>query len=141
MLVDLAVSPTSQPLVAISESNTLTDHPDFAIQFAKALGAHVIVFSHSPNKKEDALKLGADEFVTTDNKDFAEKYFDKVDYILSAADAAHIPLADFLSTLKVGGTLTSVGLPDEPWKDFSPGALNPAGASIQSTHIGSKKEA
>ncbi len=44
------------------------------------------MFSHSDNKKEDSLKLGADEFVTTDTDGFAKPYFDKLDYILSCAD-------------------------------------------------------
>ena len=119
-----------------------TDSPaDFAIQFAKALGAHVIVFSHSPNKKDDSHKLGADEFVVTSEEGFEKKYFDKIDYILSAADAAKIPLTELMSTLKIGGVLTSVGLPDEPWHEFSPGAMNPNASHINSTHIGSKKEA
>ena len=113
----------------------------FAIQFAKALGAKVIVFSHSPDKKDDSIKLGADEFVVTSEDGFAKKYFDKIDYILSAADAAKIPLADLMSTLKVGGVFTSVGLPDEPWQEFSPGAMNPNASHVNSTHIGSKKEA
>ena len=42
----------------------------FAIQFAKALGAEVVAFSHSSRKKEDAFKLGADRFVETGEKGF-----------------------------------------------------------------------
>jgi len=112
----------------------------FAIMFAKALGAKVIVFSHSPNKKDDCLKLGADEFVTTDSEDFAKPYFDKIDYLLSAADAAKIPLDQLLTTLKVGGNCTSVGLPDDKW-ELHPMMMAGNGCSIGTTHIGSKKEA
>lgn len=113
---------------------------DFAIQFAKALGAKVVVFSHSPNKKDDCMKLGADEFVATGEEGFAKPYFDKVDYLLSAADAAKIPLDDLFSTLKVGAVATSVGLPDEPWQ-LHPMQMAANGCSIGTTHIGSKKEA
>jgi len=113
----------------------------FAIQFAKALGAKVVVFSHSANKKDDAKKLGADEFVLTSEKDFAKPFFDKLDYILSTADSADIPLSDFVTCLKVHGTFTSVGLPDAPWEGFSPGVMVPSGAHMNTTHIGSKKEA
>jgi len=112
-----------------------------AIQFAKALGAKVIVFSHSPNKKEDALKLGADEFVATGEKDFAKPYFDKLDYILSAADAANLPLGDLLSTLKIDGRLTSVGLPDGTWEGLHPMVMASNASAIGCSHIGSKKEA
>lgn len=38
-----------------------------AVKFAHALGAHVVVFTTSPNKKEDALRLGADEVVISRN--------------------------------------------------------------------------
>ncbi|WWD18643.1 hypothetical protein CI109_103096 [Kwoniella shandongensis] len=113
----------------------------FAIQFAKALGAHVIVFSHSPSKKEDSLSLGADEFVSTDEDGFADKYFDKIDYILSAADAEKIPLSDLLSTLKIDGKITSVGLPDKPWEGLQPQIMASNASCIGCSHIGSKKEA
>ena len=123
--------------------NILFSHSlaDFAIQFAKALGAKVIVFSHSPDKESDAKKLGADEFVVTSKDDFAKPYFDKLDYILSAADAAKLPISDLVTTLKVDGKFTSVGLPDEPWTDLHPAKLVSSAASVGATHIGSKKEA
>src|SRR5437868_15190396 len=35
------------------------------VKFAHALGAHVVVFTTSPNKKEDALRLGADQIVVS----------------------------------------------------------------------------
>jgi alcohol dehydrogenase (NADP+) len=108
--------------------------------FAKALGAKVVVFSHSPNKKDDCMKLGADDFVTTDKDGFEEKYFDKLDFLLSAADAAKIPLDKLLTTLKVGCHAVSVGLPDDKW-ELHPMMMAGNGASIGTTHIGSKKEA
>jgi len=113
----------------------------FAIQFAKALGARVIVFSHSPNKKEDSMQLGADEFVSTADEDFAKPYFDKIDYILSSADAASLPISEIMSTLKVGGRMTSVGLPDDEWTGLKPQQLMANSSAIGSSHIGSKKEA
>ncbi|GFZ45010.1 alcohol dehydrogenase (NADP+) [Saitozyma sp. JCM 24511] len=113
----------------------------FAIQFAKALGARVVVFSHSPSKKADCLSLGADEFVTTDSEGFEKPFFDKIDYILSCADVETIPLGELASTLKVGGLVTSVGLPDGEWKGLQPQLMASNGSSIGCSHIGSKKEA
>jgi len=112
-----------------------------AIQFAKALGARVIVFSHSPNKKQDCLDLGADEFVVSGEKDFAKPYFDKLDYILSAADVESIPLGDFVSMLKIDGKLTSVGLPDGEWTGLQPQMMASNASCIGTSHIGSKVEA
>lgn len=86
------------------------------------------------------MKLGADEFVITSEDGFADKYFDKIDYMLSTADAASIPLADLLSTLKVNGRMTSVGLPDQPSEGLQPQAMASNASAIAGSHIGSKKE-
>jgi len=40
-----------------------------AVKIAHALGAHVVAFTTSPNKKGDALRLGADEIVISRNAD------------------------------------------------------------------------
>ena len=114
--------------------------PDFAIQFAHHLGAHVVVFSHSPDKKQDSLDLGADEFVDTSKDNFSEPYQGKLDYILSCADAAKIPLSEYLACLKIGSTCTSVGLPDEEWT-LKPFDMMSNMCSVGSSHIGSKVEA
>jgi len=114
---------------------------DLAIQFAHALGAKVIVFSHSASKKEDALKLGADEFIETDKEGFADSLFDSLDFILSCADVEKLPLSDLMGTLKVGGRLNSVGIPDKPWEGLAPMQFLANGAALGVTKIGSKKEA
>jgi alcohol dehydrogenase (NADP+) len=111
-----------------------------AIQFAKGLGAKVIVFSHSPNKKEDSMKLGADEFVSSGEEGFAKPYSGKLDYILSAADVESIPLGDFLGMLKIDGKLTSVGLPDGKWNNLQPQMMASNASCIAGSHIGSKVE-
>jgi alcohol dehydrogenase (NADP+) len=52
----------------------------------QALGAEVTALSHTPGKKEEALKLGADHFVCTKDKDWAEPLAFTFDFILNAAD-------------------------------------------------------
>src|SRR5215470_14934376 len=59
------------------------------VKFAHALGAHVVVFSTSPNKKEDALRLGADEIVISRNADEMNKHAGSFDFILDAVSADH----------------------------------------------------
>jgi len=49
------------------------------VKFAHAFGAHVVVFTTSPNKKEDALRLGADEVVVSRNADEMKKHTDHPD--------------------------------------------------------------
>ena len=56
---------------------------------AHAFGAHVVVFTTSPNKKEDALRLGADEVVVSRNADEMKKHTGSFDFILDAVSADH----------------------------------------------------
>src|ERR1700741_880688 len=58
------------------------------VKFAHALGAHVVLFTTSPNKKEDALRLGADEVVVSRNADEMKKHTGSFDFILDALSAA-----------------------------------------------------
>jgi len=55
----------------------------FAVLWASALGAEVYVLSHSPNKKEDALKMGAKHFVVTSEKDWHKDLAFTFDFILN----------------------------------------------------------
>ena len=59
------------------------------VKFAHAFGAHVVVFTTSPNKKEDALRLGADEVVVSRNADEMKKHAGSFDFILDAVSADH----------------------------------------------------
>ena len=72
-----------------------------AIKFAHALGAHVEVFTTSPNKKEDALRLGADQVVISRNKDEISKHVNSFDFILDAVSAEH----ETRSTVLYGTTI------------------------------------
>lgn len=110
--------------------------------FAKALGAEVYAFSHSPSKKDEAIKLGADHFVDTSKDGFADPLAGEIDLIISTASAvSNLPLPQYLSTLSVGGRLIYVGMPEDKLPQLSAQDLASNGASIGSSHIGSKKEA
>src|SRR4051812_38637853 len=84
-----------------------------AVKFAHAFGAHVVVFTTSPHKKEDALRLGADEVVVSRNADEMKKHESSFDFILDAVSADHDVNA-YLNLLGVNGNLTLVGAPAEP---------------------------
>src|SRR5437667_1626619 len=60
-----------------------------AVKFANAFGAHVVVFTTSPHKKEDALRLGADEVVVSRNADEIKQHEGSFDFILDAVSADH----------------------------------------------------
>jgi alcohol dehydrogenase (NADP+) len=113
----------------------------FAVLWAAALGAEVTVISHSPDKKEDALKLGAKDFVTTEKDDWAKPLAFKFDFALNTADMTHeFNISNYLSILNVGCQFHQVGLPDQPIEKLSPGQFTANGSSIGASHIGSRKQ-
>ena len=83
------------------------------VKFAHALGAHVVVFTTSPNKKENALRLGADEVVVSRNANEMQKHTGSFDFILDAISAEH-DINGYLGLLGLDGTLTLVGAPAKP---------------------------
>ncbi|MBI2214213.1 MAG: NAD(P)-dependent alcohol dehydrogenase [Acidobacteria bacterium] len=83
------------------------------VKFARAFGAHVVVFTTSPGKKDDALRLGADEVVVSRNADEMQKHAGSFDFILDTVSAAHDVNA-FLNLLRHDGNMTLVGAPSKP---------------------------
>jgi uncharacterized zinc-type alcohol dehydrogenase-like protein len=83
------------------------------VKFAHALGAHVVVFTTSPNKKDDAGRLGADEVVLSRNADEMKKHAGSFDFILDAVSADH-DINAYISLLGLDGNLTLVGAPAKP---------------------------
>ncbi len=83
------------------------------VKLAKAMGAHVVVFTTSSNKVDDALRLGADEVVNSKNADEMQKHLNSFHFILDTVSAQHDINAYFLM-LKRDGNLTQVGVPPEP---------------------------
>jgi len=83
------------------------------VKFAHALGAHVVVFTTSPNKKEDALRLGANEVVISKNADEMQKHAGSFDFILDAVSAEH-DINAYIQLLRRDGNITLVGAPAKP---------------------------
>jgi uncharacterized zinc-type alcohol dehydrogenase-like protein len=83
------------------------------LKFASAFGANVVLFTTSPNKTKDALRLGAREVVVSKNAAEMQKHAGSFDFILDTVSAQH-DLNSYLQLLKVDGTLTLVGAPELP---------------------------
>ena len=83
------------------------------VKFAHALGAHVVVFTTSPSKKDDALRLGADEVVISKNADEMQRHAGSLDFILDAVSADH-DINAYINMLRRDGNLTMVGAPEKP---------------------------
>jgi len=83
------------------------------VKIAHAFGAHVVVFTTSPGKTEDALRLGADEVVVSRNSDEMQKHADSFDFILDTVAAVH-DINAYLNLLRRDGNITLVGAPPQP---------------------------
>ena len=83
------------------------------VKFAHALGAHTVVFTTSPGKAADALKLGADEVVISTDADQMAKHAGSFDFILDCVAAQH-DINAYIALLKRDGNITMVGAPEKP---------------------------
>jgi uncharacterized zinc-type alcohol dehydrogenase-like protein len=85
-----------------------------AVKFAHTLGAHVVVFTTSASKKEDALRLGADEVVLSKDANQMAKHAGSFHFILDAVAASH-DINAYINLLARDGNITMVGAPDTPF--------------------------
>jgi uncharacterized zinc-type alcohol dehydrogenase-like protein len=83
------------------------------VKFARAFGAHVVLFTTSPNKTEDAKRLGAHEVVVSKDEAQMAAHAGTFDFILDAVSADH-DINAYLNLLKRDGNLTLVGAPEKP---------------------------
>ncbi len=83
------------------------------VKFANAFGAHVVLFTTSPNKANDALRLGAHEVVVSKNAAEMQKHAGSFDFILDTVSAEH-NVGAYLDLVKLDGTLTMVGASPTP---------------------------
>ena len=109
--------------------------------WAAALGAEVSVISHTPGKKDDAMKLGATNFICSQDKDWNKPYAFTFDFILNCADATDkFDLSAYMGTMKVMGRFHNVGLPDQNLPQMSAQQFTPGGYYIGASHIGNRPE-
>jgi len=84
------------------------------VKFARAFGAKVAVFTTSPNKREDALRLGAHEVIVSTDAEQMQAHAGSFDFILDTVAAEH-DVNVYLGMLGVDGNLTLVGAPEKPY--------------------------
>ena len=109
------------------------------IKIAHALGAHVVAFTTSASKRQDALDLGADEVVISREADEMAEHGGSFDMILDTVAASH-NLDDFTSLLKRDGTLVLIGVPEHPHPTPNVGTLVFGRRSIAGSLIGGLPE-
>lgn len=104
------------------------------VKFAAAMGAEVTVLSHSPNKQEDAIAMGAHHFVSTKNPNNLKPLLKTFDLILNTV-SAELDIDQYLNLLKLDGTLVVIGLPGKPYAVHAGTLLN-GRRSISGSMIG-----
>src|SRR5439155_3707753 len=82
------------------------------VKFARAFGAHVVLFTTSPEKVADGKRLGAHEVVLSKDAAAMNAHASSFDFILDAVSAEHDVNA-YLSLLALDGTLCLVGAPEK----------------------------
>lgn len=110
-----------------------------AIKLAHAMGAHVILFTTSANKAEDAKKLGADEVVLSRDASQMKKHLNSLDLIINTVAVPH-DLNPFIQLLKKDGTLCLVGAPPTPHPSIDVSSLIFKRRNVAGSLIGGIKE-
>ncbi len=108
------------------------------VKIAHALGAEVTVLSQTMSKEEDGKRLGADHyFATSDEKTF-EELAGTLDLIVNTV-AASLPVDDYLSLLRLNGSMVNVGIPETPdsYQAFSLAGMR---RSLSGSKIGGIRE-
>ena len=102
------------------------------VLFAKAMGfRRVVALSRSSDKREDALALGADEYVATeDETDWPQRRASSLDLIICTVSSPHMPLQAYLGLLRPKGQFCQVGIPEQPLPRLDAMALVVNGSSI-----------
>jgi len=108
------------------------------VKFARSFGAHVVVFTTSPGKKEDALRLGGHEVIISTNPDEMKQHAGSFDFILDTVAVEH-DINAYINMLGLDGNITLVGAPEKPLP-VSAFALLFGRKSISGSLIGGIKE-
>jgi len=109
------------------------------VKIAVAMGAEVYVLSHSNKKRDDALKMGAKDFIVTSDKSVFEKYKCYFDLIINTVSSSDIDMNSYFNLLKIDSTLVALGAPEKPYS-INPFSLINMRRNYAGSVIGSIKE-
>ncbi|RMJ21209.1 alcohol dehydrogenase [Aspergillus sp. HF37] len=114
----------------------------YGIMFARALGAdRVVAISRKANKRDDALQLGADAYLATDDDpDWAANNARSLDLIICTVSSSKMPLAQYIQLLRPNGSFTQLGAPEDGALTIPAFALIPKRVTIGGSLIGSPSE-
>lgn len=108
------------------------------VKFANAMGAHVVMITTSPSKKEDAEKLGAHDVLISKDKDQMAEHKNSFDFLLNTIPVGH-DANPYIGLLKRDATMVLVGA-IEPLEPMHGGALIGGRKRVAGSVIGGIKE-
>lgn len=113
----------------------------FALLFAKALKCDkVVAISRSSSKKEEAIKMGADEFIATgEDENWSANNADCVDILISTVSGPGFQVDKYLNLLDVGGILVQVGAPEDALPSFKVFSLILKNLKLGGSMIGTRQ--
>ncbi len=109
------------------------------VKLARALGAHVVLFTTSAGKVEDGKRLGAHEVVISRDADAMAKQANTLDLIVNTVAVSH-DLNPFINALRRDGTMTLVGAPEKPHPSLDTFGLIFKRRSLAGSLIGGLRE-
>ena len=114
----------------------------FGVLWAKALGADKVVgISRKASKREEVLKMGADEYIATDaEQDWVQKHAASLDLIVCTVSSPKMPLRDYMGLLDTGGRLIQVGAPEDALPTLLALDFIPKRKSLGGSCFGSPRE-
>ncbi|MCH9632652.1 MAG: Aldehyde reductase YahK [Chlamydiae bacterium] len=110
-----------------------------AVKLARAMSINVTVFTTSPEKVDDAKKLGADHVVLSKNEDEMKAMAKQLDFVINTVAAVH-NLDSYLQCLKRDGKMIMIGLPDKPYPNIEVSELIFHRKTLAGSLIGGIKE-
>lgn len=110
-----------------------------AVKWSHAFGAKTVLFTTSPSKTADALRMGADQVVISKNPNEMQSHAGSFDFIINTVAASH-DLNPFLQLLKRDGTMCMIGVPDHPHPPVDTASLIFQRRSLAGSLIGGIKE-
>jgi D-arabinose 1-dehydrogenase-like Zn-dependent alcohol dehydrogenase len=101
----------------------------------------LVAFSRHAEKRQDALALGADEYVATaEDQGWEDKYASSLDLILCAVSSSNMPLTDYINLLQRDGTFFQLGLPDDGLFKVGAGPIASQRRKLTGSFMGSPHE-
>lgn len=113
----------------------------FGLLWAQALGAaKVVAISRTRSKEDDARKLGADEYIATNEDGWEDKHAGSLDLVLSTVSSHEMPLAGYLNLLGLDGQFIQLGLPEDMLQSFPAAPLITKNITVGGSLIGAPCE-